>query len=93
MPYFKKSQTHELSTGPNDPFRGHNGPLHVMEAKCDNLLHKAFIKAGDQSGIGSTDDMNGYKQEGLGPLDMTVKKGVRWSASAAYLRNVLFIKF
>jgi len=33
--------------------------------------------------------MNGYRQEGFGPMDMTVHKGRRWSAAMAYLRPAL----
>ncbi len=33
--------------------------------------------------------MNGYQQEGFGWMDMTVYKGVRWSAANAYLRPAL----
>jgi choline dehydrogenase len=90
LPYFKKSQTHELSTGPNDPFRGHDGPLKVSQGKCENPLHKAFIESGKQQGIGWTEDMNGYRQEGCGPMDMTIHKGVRQSTSRAYLKPVSF---
>ncbi|KAI6240867.1 GMC oxidoreductase [Aphelenchoides fujianensis] len=77
LPYFKKSTTHELSTGPDDPFRGHNGPLRVSQGKCDNPLHQAFMEAARQHGLGYTEDMNGYRQEGCGPMDMTIHKGVR----------------
>ncbi|EJD74318.1 GMC oxidoreductase, variant 2 [Loa loa] len=85
LPYFKKAQTHELSKGPTDPYRGWNGPLHVMQGKCDNPLHKAFIECGDQFGVGIVDDINGYRQEGIAPMDLTIYKGLRWSASRAYL--------
>jgi choline dehydrogenase len=33
--------------------------------------------------------MNGYQQEGLGPMDMTTHKGRRWSTAMAYLRPAL----
>lgn len=33
--------------------------------------------------------MNGYKQEGLGRMDLTIKDGRRWSTSAAYLNPIL----
>ncbi|KAI1717252.1 GMC oxidoreductase domain-containing protein [Ditylenchus destructor] len=89
LPYFKKAQTHELSTGPDDPYRGHNGPLHVMQGKCENPLHQAFLKAGEEIGIGYTEDMNGCRQEGLGPMDMTIKDGTRCSSSVAYLKDIL----
>ncbi|VDK67112.1 unnamed protein product [Onchocerca ochengi] len=85
LPYFKKAQAHELSKGPSDPYRGWNGPLHVTQGKCENPLHKAFLECGDQLGVGVVDDINGYKQEGIAPLDLTIYKGVRWSTSRAYL--------
>uniref|UniRef100_A0A9J2PUQ7 Glucose-methanol-choline oxidoreductase N-terminal domain-containing protein n=2 Tax=Ascaris TaxID=6251 RepID=A0A9J2PUQ7_ASCLU len=88
LPYFKKAQTHKLSIGPSDPYRGFNGPLQVMQAKCEHPLHQAFLIAGEQRGLGRTDDMNGFRQEGLGPMDMTIHNGVRCSTSTAYLRPV-----
>lgn len=91
LPYFKKAQTHELATGPDDPFRGHNGPLYVSQGKCENPLHKAFIEAGRQLGIGFTPDMNGFRQQGFGPMDMTIKDGKRQSSSTAYLKHVSLI--
>lgn len=33
--------------------------------------------------------MNGYKQEGFGPMDATIYKGKRWSTSQAYLHPIL----
>ncbi|VDN36716.1 unnamed protein product [Gongylonema pulchrum] len=85
LPYFKKAQTHELSKGPTDLYRGWNGPLHVMQGRCENPLHRAFIESGNLYGIGVVDDMNGYKQEGTAPMDLTIYKGLRWSTSRAYL--------
>ncbi|KAI8790790.1 choline dehydrogenase, mitochondrial, partial [Biomphalaria glabrata] len=82
LPYFKKSQSHEL--GPND-YRGGEGPLKVSRGKTNHPLHQAFIEAAQQAGYPFTDDMNGYQQEGVGWLDMTVKDGIRWSAATAYL--------
>ena len=34
-------------------------------------------------------DLNGYRQEGVGWFDMTIKNGKRWSAAEAYLRPAL----
>ncbi|KAG9472064.1 choline dehydrogenase, mitochondrial [Eleutherodactylus coqui] len=86
LPYFKKAQTHEL--GP-DLYRGGNGPLHVSRGKTNHLLHRAFIKAAQESGYPFTEDMNGYQQEGVGWMDMTIYKGQRWSAASAYLRPAI----
>ncbi|MFD2270765.1 GMC family oxidoreductase N-terminal domain-containing protein [Undibacterium arcticum] len=69
-----------------DAYRGAQGPLNVSTGACRNPLYRAFVEAGQQAGYPYTDDMNGYQQEGLGPMDMTVYKGRRWSAAQAYLR-------
>ncbi|XP_045191424.2 uncharacterized protein LOC123548319 [Mercenaria mercenaria] len=85
LPYFKKSQTHELG---EDDYRGGSGPLHVSRGITNNPLHHAFIKAGQEAGYPFTDDMNGYQQEGVGWMDMTIHKGMRWSAAAGYLHPI-----
>ncbi|EDQ85342.1 uncharacterized protein MONBRDRAFT_34269 [Monosiga brevicollis MX1] len=84
LPYFRKAQTHEL--GP-DAYRGGDGPLHVSRGKEDCELFEAFIQAGVDAGYARTEDMNGYRQEGFGPMDMTIHQ--RWSAANAYLRPAM----
>lgn len=86
LPYFRKSQTHDCGA---DDYRGGDGPLHVTRAKSKNPLFQAFLDAGVQAGYPYTDDMNGYQQEGVGWMDMTIHNGRRWSTSSAYLRPVL----
>ncbi|OCT58656.1 choline dehydrogenase, mitochondrial [Xenopus laevis] len=86
LPYFKKAQTHEL--GP-DTYRGGTGPLHVSRGKTNNVLHQTFIQAGQEAGYPFTEDMNGYQQEGLGWMDLTIYKGQRWSTASAYLHPVM----
>ena len=36
-----------------------------------------------------SEDLNGYQQEGVGNMDSTVHRGMRWSAASAYLRPAL----
>lgn len=86
LPYFKKAQNHELG---EDTYRGGSGPLNVTVGVQDNPLFEAFYQAGQQAGYPYTPDMNGYQQEGVGPMDMTVHKGTRWSTASAYLRPAL----
>uniref|UniRef100_A0A7N8Y534 Choline dehydrogenase n=1 Tax=Mastacembelus armatus TaxID=205130 RepID=A0A7N8Y534_9TELE len=86
LPYFRKAQCHELG---ENSYRGGSGPLHVSRGKTNHPLHKAFIEAGQQAGYPFTDDMNGYQQEGVGWMDMTIYKGKRWSSASAYLRPAL----
>ena len=83
LPYFKRM---EQSHGGQDGWRGTDGPLHVSRGKRDNPLTQAFVEAGIQAGYEATDDYNGQKQEGFGPMEATIFKGRRWSAATAYLR-------
>ncbi len=84
LPYFRKSNTRLAGA---DDYHGGEGPLVVTTGPCENPLFQAFIEAGVQAGYGRTQDLNGYRQEGFGPMDMTVNKGVRWSAVRAYLNR------
>ncbi|MBT0570696.1 choline dehydrogenase [Curvibacter sp. CHRR-16] len=86
LPYFRKAETRAKG---GDDYRGDSGPLHVSTGTCQNPLYQAFMQAGQQAGYPYTADMNGYQQEGLGPMDMTVHKGRRWSTAMAYLRPAM----
>ncbi len=86
LPYFKRAET-RIKGG--DDYRGDSGPLHVSTGACRNPLFNAFVEAGQQAGYPYTADMNGYQQEGFGPMDMTVDKGERWSAAKGYLYPIL----
>lgn len=55
----------------------------------DHPLVTAFVEASLQAGYPYTSDMNGFQQEGVGPMDMTIYNGKRWSTASAYLRPVL----
>ena len=54
-----------------------------------NPLYRAFVDAGHEAGYVTTEDPNGYLQEGFGPMHMTVKDGVRWSTANAYLKPAM----
>ncbi|BDT69077.1 oxygen-dependent choline dehydrogenase [Comamonadaceae bacterium OS-1] len=86
LPYFRKAETRGKG---GDAYRGDSGPLNVSTGACENPLYQAFIEAGQQAGYAYTADMNGYRQEGIGPMDMTVHKGRRWSTAMAYLRPAM----
>ncbi|MCO4784345.1 MAG: choline dehydrogenase [Marinomonas atlantica] len=88
LPYFKRAETWK---GGADTYRGGNGPLSTNNGNdmSMNPLYQAFIDAGAEAGYGTTDDYNGYRQEGFGPMHMTVKDGVRASTSNAYLRRAM----
>ncbi|MBT9382665.1 choline dehydrogenase [Pseudooceanicola sp. CBS1P-1] len=90
LPYFKRAEHwHDGGHGGDPEWRGYEGPLHVTRGPRANPLYKAFVDAGAQAGFELTDDYNGQKQEGFGPMEQTVWKGRRWSTANAYLRPAL----
>ncbi|HFD15541.1 MAG TPA: choline dehydrogenase [Rhodospirillales bacterium] len=86
LPYFRRM---ENAHGGEPGWRGTDGPLHVTRGRLANPLSRAFIEAGVEAGYGRTEDYNGHRQEGFGPMEMTVWQGRRWSAANAYLRPAL----
>jgi len=90
LPYFKRMENwHDGGHGGDPAWRGTEGPLHVTRGNRSNPLFKAFVEAGAQAGFERTDDYNGEKQEGFGPMEQTVWKGRRWSTANAYLKPAL----
>lgn len=83
LPYFRRAETREEG---GDIYRGSDGPLHTRYGRLENPLYRAWIEAGRQAGYPLTEDVNGYRQEGFGRMDMTVHRGRRWSAANAYLK-------
>jgi choline dehydrogenase len=86
LPYFRRAESRDL--GP-DEYHGGDGPLHVSRGHTPQPLFKAWVEAGRQAGYPVTADLNGYQQEGLGPMDMTTYRGRRWSTAKAYLRPAM----
>ena len=83
LPYFKKAESFYLG---ENSHRGGKGPLGVNNGNnMENPLYTAFIEAGAEAGYSTTNDYNSAQQEGFGPMHMTVKNGVRSSASREYL--------
>lgn len=84
LPYFKRAETRDI--GAND-YHGGDGPVSVTTPKNGNsVLFKAMVDAGVEAGYPRTDDLNGYQQEGFGPMDRTVTpKGRRSSTARGYL--------
>ena len=66
---------------PDDPYRGHSGPLVLERGPATNPLFEAFFKAGEEAGYPRTDDVNGYRQEGFAKFDRNIRNGRRLSAA------------
>lgn len=86
LPYFKRSEGYDRG---GDAWRGGDGPLGVSRGTVANPLFDAWCAAGAEAGVGASDDLNGYRPEGLARLDSTKRGGRRCSAAVAYLRPAL----
>lgn len=88
LPYFKRMETC-LAAPPDDPWRGHDGPLVLERGPATNPLFGAFFDAAVQAGYHRTEDVNGYRQEGSAAFDRNIHRGRRLSAARAYLHPIL----
>lgn len=86
LPYFRRSETRAEG---GDRYRGDRGPLQTCYGTLANPLHAAWLAAAQQAGYPLTADINGFRQEGFGRMDMTVAAGRRSSAAFAYLRPAM----
>jgi len=89
LPYYKRLQKHQ---GEESAYRGKEGVYKVCQKASEETreLNTAFVEAGAvKSGYGKTKDQNGYRQEGFGPMDMSVdfETGERMTSANAYLRR------
>lgn len=84
LPYYRKLENRD--TGAND-WHGGDGPVSITTPKAgNNPLFAAMVEAGVQAGYPRTEDLNGYQQEGFGPMDRFVTpKGRRSSTARGYL--------
>ena len=86
LPYFKAGEASDRGA---DDWRGADGPLGVTKGHLQNPLFDAFLDAGEQAGQGRSDDLNGYRPEGVARLDSTTRNGRRCSAAVAHLRPAM----
>lgn len=87
LPYFKRSEDHQLGAS---PYHGQGGPLFVGSLRHSPLptefpICEAFIEAAQQAGHGRNEDINGETQEGAGYFPHNIKRGKRWSSATAFL--------
>ncbi|HEY7131918.1 MAG TPA: choline dehydrogenase [Candidatus Limnocylindrales bacterium] len=87
LPYFKRMEDC-TAAAPDDPWRGHGGPLALERGPATSPLFQAWFDAAEQAGYPRTTDVNGYRQEGVAPFDRNIRHGRRISAARAYLHPV-----
>jgi choline dehydrogenase len=86
LPYFRRAENQERGA---DEHHGAGGPLDVTDLRAHHELHDAFMAAAEEAGYRRNDDFNGAEQDGVGPLQLTVRNKRRCSAAVAYLRPAL----
>jgi choline dehydrogenase len=85
LPYFKRSEHNERI---RDDYHGHGGPLNVADPTWTSTLTEPFVESAEAVGIRRNDDFNGAEHDGVGPLQLTQKRGRRWSAADAFLHPI-----
>ena len=83
LPYFRRAEHQERGA---DEHHGAGGPLSVSDLRARHELHDAFIAGAQEAGHKFNPDFNGAEQDGVGPLQVTVRNMRRCSAAVAYLR-------
>lgn len=85
LPLFTRSENH--FAGASD-LHGGDGEWRVEQQRLAWEILEAFRAAAAQSGIASVDDFNGGDNEGCSYFQVNQKRGVRWNASKAFLRDI-----
>ena len=86
LPYFRKSENHYAG---GDDMHGGNGEWRVEEPRVAWEILAAFREAAAQTGIPKSDDFNRGDNEGCGYFQVNQRRGVRWSATKAFLRPAM----
>ena len=95
LEYFKKMESNPIN---NNDYHGKKGPLRVSNVPTPHPITKAFIDAAVSEGIPYNSDVNGEKQEGVGPNQGTIMNGRRNNSARAFLdkaksrKNLTIIK-
>ncbi|KAI8772711.1 glucose dehydrogenase [FAD, quinone] [Biomphalaria glabrata] len=88
LPYFLKSEDNENADFVKSGFHKMGGPLKVGRSKTHSLTN-FLLRAGKEMGY-KIIDANAVQSEGFVEIQSTLRKGVRQSASRAFLYPVLF---
>ncbi|WP_428310501.1 GMC family oxidoreductase [Hydrocarboniphaga sp.] len=86
LPMFKRSEDHWRG---GDAMHGSGGELRVEPQRLRWDILDRFADAAEQAGIPRTADFNGGDNTGSGKFEVTQRRGVRWSASKAFLRPAM----
>jgi len=85
LPYFLKAENQEHGSS---KFHNDKGPLSVSDQKIKLDILDVFMDAAEEVGIPKVSDFNKGDNHGCGYFQVTVKNGLRCSASVAYLKPI-----
>ena len=85
LPYFKRSEHNERL---RDDYHGQGGELNVADPVWLSSLAPLMAESAAGLGIAPNGDFNGPSLDGAGPVQVTQKRGRRWSAADAFLHPV-----
>jgi choline dehydrogenase len=86
LPYFTKT---ECNSRLGAPYHGTMGEQPVVDARFVHPMNRAFIEAGQQSGLRFNEDFNGEQQDGVGYYQATILKGERMHTARVLLHPAL----
>ncbi len=86
MPYFLRSEHY---TPGASAYHATGGPLHLIRPTDPHPVTRAYMDAGEETGIAPTGDHNGARMSGPCLNTLTIKDGKRQTIADAYLSPVL----
>jgi len=86
LPVFKRSEDYWRGA---DEMHGAAGEWRVEQQRLRWDVLDRFAESAQQAGISATQDFNRGDNAGVGQFEVNQRKGIRWSASKAFLRPAL----
>ena len=86
LPYFRRAEGNWRG---ESAFHGGAGPLGVSPTDVTHLNFPLIRATAENAGIPFTEDFSGGEPDGFGIVDLTIKDGVRASASRVYLKPAM----
>lgn len=85
LPLFRRTENHFAGSS---EVHGAAGEWRVERQRLSWQVLEAFRQAAGQSGIASIEDFNAGDNEGCSYFQVNQRRGVRWNASKAFLRDI-----
>lgn len=87
-PLFQRAENQAGRDG-RDRLAGVGGPLDVGDVPMRHPVQEAIIEAFVEAGAPRSNDLNGLQREGVSPVRLNTRRGLRRSAAVAYLHPAM----